>query len=367
MKIFRHEYFGALVYDSETWNLTYLNNRQAENFLEENKEEIIIHNKPNPGFLSAPLKMFVDVFSGCNLRCKHCMIANIPKPAKEMDFNTIKGILEELSKLGVLEVRLSGGEPICRPDFFQIVEEAKKNNISVSVNSNGIWNKEQKNKMAESKIDRVHISLDGLEKQHDFIRGQGNFQKSLTTIKFLKSNGKYVRIVVCLFKDNLTDIDSLIKLAEELECDIKFSPIAKRGNAESMSRLLIIEECQDIKKYFDNLKSKVNVFFNYGTMIPEFNDYCDISDFDSNVCGSGRTQLRVEINGDVYGAGCGNLTGEKEPLGKIDNDFSELWKKSQLSILNDTKAKGGKCLDCDLSKVFQSWLSHRSPSFNFRN
>ncbi|MFA6215717.1 MAG: radical SAM protein [Patescibacteria group bacterium] len=365
--VFRQEYFGGLLYDLKNWQLRYLDKNQANDFLDNPPGDMIIHKTPIQDYLSAPLKVFFGIYSGCNLHCRHCMIGNIKKPQKELNRETIEKGLRDLSAMGVLEVRFSGGEVAQRPDFFEIAEVAKNSNLSVSINSNGCWSEAIESKYAKSGIDRVHFSLDGMEKNHDYIRGRGVFNQCLKTIEYLRSYDKYVRIVVCLRRDNLIDIDNLISLAEKYKCDIKFSPVANKGSAESLSGLLSVQESIKIKEYFDTVKSKVRVFFNYGTIIPEFSEYCDLADFDSSVCGSGRTQLRIETDGVVYLGGCGNVSQEQSIIGKVDDPLLELWKISQEKIIESRRLKGDKCLACSLEKIFKKWLSQPSPSFNYKN
>jgi MoaA/NifB/PqqE/SkfB family radical SAM enzyme len=364
--IYRQEYFGALLYNLENWRLSYLDQKKARKYLEENCDRLIIHQCPKDHYLSSPLKVFIGISSQCNLRCRHCVVYKTDTQTADIDLDSVKRIIKQLSDIGVLEIRLSGGEPTSRKDFFTIVTEAKKHNLTVSINSNGIYTNEIRGNIVESGIDRVHISLDGLEKQNDYIRGKGVFKEVVSSIEYLRSRGQYIRVVVCLFKDNLSDIPGLIKLTEGLDCDIKFSPIAKVGKAENMDRLLTIEECESVKQFFAQKHFRVNVFYNHGTMISEFKDYCELEDFDSNICGAGRTQLRVELNGDIFGAGCGDVDKNKTPLGTRDDSIIDIWQKAQSIMLTDMKHKGGACLDCDLSKVMPLWLNSVSPSFNFR-
>ncbi|MCX6803739.1 MAG: radical SAM protein [Candidatus Diapherotrites archaeon] len=362
---FRHEYFGGLLYDPDIWTLKAFSKSGVQEFFGMTKEIPLIFNNPKTGFLSAPLKVFVAISASCNLRCKHCMVGKKRTQTKELSFSSLKKVFKQLGQMGVFEVRLGGFEPTARKDFDKIFEEAKKNNLTVSINTNGVCADEIREKLANSCVDKVHVSLDGLEKNHDYIRGIGSFKRAIETIKLLKSKRKYVRIVVCLYKDNLCDVDELIKIAEQLDCDIKFSPVSKIGSAEEMQGLLDRQENELLKTKMDLFKKKVNVFFNYGTMAPDFFDYCDISDFDSVICGAGRTQLRIENNGDVIMAGCGDLLSGVKPLGNVKESFSAMWEKSQFVMEELMKERGQKCSSCSLESVFGAWLKKPTPAFNF--
>lgn len=362
---FRKEYFGVLLYDPNNWSLKMLSKTRAKNFLHTTNKPLLIFNDPQKDFLSAPLKVFVSISASCNLHCKHCMIGKKRDQKNEMSFEEIKKVLKELGEMGVFEVRLGGLEPTARNDFEKIFAEAKKNNLTISINTNGVCSDELRKRLSESCVDRVHVSLDGLEANHDLIRCKGAFKSALKTIKVLKDKGKYVRIAVCLHKNNLVDIEGLLKIAEEFDCDIKFSPVTKIGSAEEMEGIFNKQECEALKVQIDSISAKVNVFFNYGTMAKDFSDYCEIADFDSTLCGAGRTQLRVENNGAVIMAGCGDLFSDILPLGTSKDSFKEMWKKSQNNMKELMREHGQKCVSCTIESVFSEWLAQPTPAFNF--
>jgi MoaA/NifB/PqqE/SkfB family radical SAM enzyme len=363
--VFREEEGGALLYELDSWCLRWLELSDAKEFLAQVTPEVVVHRQPAVGYLSAPLKVFIGVTARCNLRCQHCVVAARRNQAPEMSRADMGAIFRQLGKMGVLEVRLSGGEPSLRSDLPLLVEMAKEQSLSVSINSNGMMASEACAALARSGVDRVHISLDGMAANNDRIRGEGVFQACTRAIARLRERDIYVRIVVCLDRRNVADIEPMVGLAEDLTCDIKFSPIAAVGSAGTMGELLDAEECQALQERFRAIRSSQNVFFNFGTMVGAFANYCELQDFDSTVCGSGRTQLRIELSGDVFGAGCGDAEEGKDPLGHRTEDLATLWHKGQRQLQERLRHRGGRCLDCNLAKVFGTWLAQPSPSFNF--
>jgi hypothetical protein len=75
--------------------------------------------------------------------------------------------------------------------------------------------------------------------------------------------------------------------------------------------------------------------------------------------------MRIEFNGDVYGAGCGSVTSGI-PLGTIEDSLYDLWEKAQRVMAEKIRAKGGRCSVCRLDGVLRAWLSDKSSSFNFK-
>jgi MoaA/NifB/PqqE/SkfB family radical SAM enzyme len=363
--VFREEEGGALLYELDSWRLRWLEPPAAQEFLAQASHDVVVHRHPAVGYLSAPLKVFIGVTARCNLSCQHCVVVTRRNQVPDISLDDMEAIFCQLSKIGVLEVRMSGGEPTLRPDLPLLVSMAREQSLSVSINSNGMIPAQTCVSLARSGVDRVHISLDGMAANNDRIRGEGVFRTCTRTIARLREQGVYVRIVVCLDRQNIADIESMLRLAEDLTCDIKFSPIAAVGSAGTMGELLDAGRCQVLQERFRLIRSTQNVFFNFGTMVGAFASYCELQDFDSTVCGSGRTQLRIELSGDVYGAGCGDAEEGKDPLGHRTEDIETLWHKGQRQLQQRLRQRGGRCLDCDLGKVFRTWLAQPSPSFNF--
>ncbi len=67
----------------------------------------------------------MELTNQCNLRCRHCYAGSGEKLDNELSTAEVKGLLEELSRLGSVEVEFSGGEPLLRPDLFEIIAYAK--------------------------------------------------------------------------------------------------------------------------------------------------------------------------------------------------------------------------------------------------
>jgi MoaA/NifB/PqqE/SkfB family radical SAM enzyme len=372
--ILRKEYFGNLLHDPSNWGLKIISDAEAENLLKKNRKNIRFFNNKKEGYLSGPLKAFISISSKCNLHCAHCVLGKTRKNIEEIEFENFKILFKKLGDLGVLEVRLAGLEPTARKRFDEIFAEATKNGLVVSINTNGVLSDLILDKLIKSSVDKIHVSLDGLKENHNKLRTGGSFDKTLSTIKALKKSGKYVKIVTCLYRENVCDIDGLIELAEENECDIKFSPIAKVGSAEQMAGILNKSECEELKKRFEKINlekqkhkkvKKINIMYSHGALTDIFSDFCDFFDFDSTFCGVLRTQMRVEPNKLIYAGGCTDLAKTPIPLGDINSDLGVLWDLIQKNLLDDFKTKE-KCKNCDIGRVMKKWLSVSSPAFNFR-
>ncbi len=144
--------------------------------------------------LPRPVMWFIDITSRCNLKCKHCYFYfhEIKKENnKELSTAEIIKILEKTVEPGNL-VHLSGGEPLLRHDLDKIVKKIHQLKGIASITTNGTL---IDNSRIDSLLhfDRIQISLDGLKETHEYFRGKGSFDLTLSGIeKLIEKNKKFV-------------------------------------------------------------------------------------------------------------------------------------------------------------------------------
>src|SRR5690349_22075991 len=121
-----------------------------------------------------PRLIFWEVTKGCNLRCIHCR-ATATELASPTDLSTPKAldIITQISEFGNPILVLSGGEPLYRPDIFQLAKYGTELGLRVALATNGtLVTKEIAKKIVDAGVKRVSISLDGATPEtHDAFRG----------------------------------------------------------------------------------------------------------------------------------------------------------------------------------------------------
>ncbi len=154
----------------------------------------------------------------CNLKCKMCPFWK--RSTSDLSLENEKIILKRIYDSGVCGIAFEGGEPLLRKDLGEILEYARSLPLQTSLITNGT--------LLESKIDEIakyinggiYVSIDGLEKTHDEIRGvKGCFRKAIKGI-----NAAYQKIPVAInttiMAENIHEIEDLVKLAKELDVKI---------------------------------------------------------------------------------------------------------------------------------------------------
>ncbi len=141
----------------------------------------------------------------CNFRCKHCYMDAPDALLGELDFDEIKSIIDQLAECGVRKVSLTGGEPLIRSDFWDIVDYLTSRGILVDkIYSNGwLINDYFIDKVKERGIQPdISISFDGLG-WHDWMRGiPGAEDHAIQALKLCVANKLNTDVEFCLHNGN---------------------------------------------------------------------------------------------------------------------------------------------------------------------
>jgi heme d1 biosynthesis radical SAM protein NirJ len=172
----------------------------------------------------------------CNLCCEHCYSISADRDFPgELSTREVYRVMDDLRAFGVPVLILSGGEPLLRPDLFDIAERAKNMGFYVGLSSNGtLIGTDNIDRIAQTKFDYVGISLDGLQPTHDrFRRKQGAFAAALNGIRMCRDVGIKVGVRFTLTQGNAADLPAILELLDAESVDkfyLSHLNYAGRGN-----------------------------------------------------------------------------------------------------------------------------------------
>ena len=154
----------------------------------------------------------------CNLRCQHCYTTskdqNYPG---ELGTEDVLKVMEELRAYGVPVLILSGGEPLMRPDIFELTAYAKQLGFYVALSTNGtLINEENIDTIAACDYQYVGISIDGIGPTHDRFRGKkGAFNDSMAAVQLCQQAGIKVGLRFTPVQNNVDELPQLLELVRK--------------------------------------------------------------------------------------------------------------------------------------------------------
>lgn len=164
----------------------------------------------------------LEITTGCNLRCAHCWQGD-RHCSQMLSLSEIKTAVAKLSEMGATTIRITGGEPMTHPEFWEIMEEASQKGLSIVLRTNGTKIDETAAKrMSDLPILFVEVSIDGHAPEvHDlFRRSAGSLQKSFSALRFLLEQKVPLRVKTAISKNNVGSLLDIGQLLAE-----KFSEI----------------------------------------------------------------------------------------------------------------------------------------------
>jgi heme d1 biosynthesis radical SAM protein NirJ len=179
----------------------------------------------------------------CNLACKHCYATSADIDFDgELSTDEVFAVMDDLKAFGVSVLILSGGEPLLRPDIYEISHRARDMGFYVGLSTNGTLI-DAGNIAAIERVgyDYVGVSLDGMRETHDrFRRKQGAFDESINGIRLCLEAGIKVGLRFTLTQDNAAELPQLLQLMRDEDIDkfyLSHLNYAGRGNRNRSSDL----------------------------------------------------------------------------------------------------------------------------------
>jgi radical SAM protein with 4Fe4S-binding SPASM domain len=175
---------------------------------------------PGPGLPSSAGRRPVVVWNvtrACNLRCVHCYACAAATPAPD-ELSTAEGkaLIDDLAGFGVPVILFSGGEPLARPDIFELLERAVARGRRAVLSTNGtLLDAAAARRLARIGLSYVGISLDGLGEGNDRFRGvPGAFSRAMAGIAACQRAGLKVGLRHTLTAPTREDLPAMFDLLE---------------------------------------------------------------------------------------------------------------------------------------------------------
>jgi AdoMet-dependent heme synthase len=290
--------------------------------------------------LGVPFSVQLDLTYRCNEQCVHCYLDH--EDHGEMTTAEIKHLLEEMADAGVFILMLSGGEIFLRKDFFEILEYARALTFCIKLKTNAVLIREaQAARLRDLGVESIQISIYSHRPEvHDAItKVPGSLRRSISAIRFLKSQGLKVIMANVLMTENMNDYHGVRALAEELGAECTLDPTITPMMDGDRSVLKLNAGESTLKRLFrdEALVGNADVF-----CAPPVGP--DENSMDALPCSAGHTAAYVSPYGEFYPCvqfplSCGNVRQQR---------FIDIWRDSaQLKEVRSIRLRDlSSCSQC---------------------
>ncbi len=312
--------------------------------------------------------LFLELTMRCNENCIHCGSRCGEVTSEELPVEVYKRFLDEIKEdFGIKDKMLciTGGEPLLRKEFFEIMEYAHSLGFHWGMTSNGtLIDRECARKLKNAGMGTISISIDGLEATHDaFRRTPGGYKKAMQGISNLIEEGgfKNIQVTTVVTHQNIGELDALYEIFDKMDIDSwRVIGIEPMGRAKDYPELLLTAEDHKYILEFIRNKRIAGEPVCYGCSHYLGNEYeREVRDW-YFLCISGIYTASITANGDIIG--CLDIERRPETIqGNILKDrFKDVWENRFEFFRRDLSDLNEKCRDCSEKDFchgdsFHSW------------
>lgn len=347
--LFATEYFGD--------SLRYTDNaHKARNGVREGMGPVVVWNSTRT----------------CNLKCRHCyMSSDAKKYQNELTTAEAKQFIDDLADFNVPVLLFSGGEPLIRPDFFELADYAAKKGVRPTLSTNGtLITPEVARKIKDIGVGYVGISLDGLREVNDKFRGKaGAFEAAMNGIKNCVTVDQRVGLRFTINHHNIQELENIFDFIEEENINrVCFYHLVYSGRGNQMMDEDVTAE--ESRRAMDIIIRRTRDFEERGLKkeILTVDNHCDGVYMYLKALQEGKDELAQQIKKYISMNG-GNRSGmafaEVDPLGYVHPDqftqhhtfgnvrerkFGDIWQDTTNPIMAGLKDRKpllkGRCSKC---------------------
>jgi pyrroloquinoline quinone biosynthesis protein E len=296
-----------------------------------------------------PFGLLAELTYGCPLHCPYCSNPlDLAAYRDELTTGEWQRVLGEARELGVLQLHLSGGEPLLRRDLAEIVHSASELGLYTNLITSALGlTSRRAEELRAAGLDHVQISIQADEAAlSDQIAGTPSFQRKLAAARLVKELGWPLTLNVVLHRQNLDRVDRILDLAEEIGADrielanTQYYGWALRNRAGLLPSRAQVERAEVlVRAAHDRLAGRMEVIY----VLPDYyNRY-------PKPCmgGWGRRQLTVVPDGNVLPC----PTAHTLPLPRAsvrEHSLAWIWERSPLfQRFRGTDWMPEPCRSCD--------------------
>lgn len=300
--------------------------------------------------ITPPRWLLAELTYKCPLQCPYCSNPmDYAKHSSEISTEDWKRVLTEARKMGAVQLGLSGGEPLTRPDLVELVAHARQLGYYTNLITSGYGLTEEKIiRLKEAGLDHIQISIQASTQDlNDHLAGTKTYLAKKEVARLVKKNGYPMVLCVVIHRENIHQMTQILDMAVELEADyLELANTQYYGWAhENRDQLLpTAEQFEKAEAIAQAYKKKVEGKMKIYYVIPDFYEGRP------KACMNGWGTTFLTITPDGVALPCHSardLPGLECPS---VNDFSihDIWMESKaFNFFRGNEWMKEPCLSCD--------------------
>jgi PqqA peptide cyclase len=172
--------------------------------------------------MDRPFALLAELTYACPLHCPYCSNPlALDEYRDELTTEEWQRVLAEAAELGVLQLHLSGGEPMQRHDIVELVQRANQLGMYTNLITSGLgFSHRRAEQLRDAGLDHVQVSIQADEQAlSDRIAGTASFERKLRAARLVKQLGWPLTLNVVLHRQNIDRIGGILDMAEDLGAD----------------------------------------------------------------------------------------------------------------------------------------------------
>jgi radical SAM protein with 4Fe4S-binding SPASM domain len=296
-----------------------------------------------------PLIGELELTYRCNQECAHCYV-NLPSgdreaKKRELTFEEICRVIDEITEAGCLYLLLTGGEPMLRPDFLDVYAYAKRKGLLITIFCTGtLITPKIADYLAEWPPYNIEISIYGAtEETYERVTGlPGSYRKCFNGIRLLLERRLPLKLKTVLISLNQHEFQAMEQIARDFGLDFKWDGHINARIDGGRQPLDVRVDPTDIVKIDQSNEERVTAWHEFCDRLPQ-----SFQTDNLYTCGAGRTNFHIDPYGRMTPCTMTRLHGYELREGS----FREGWYGTFAEYRKKKRPLADRCADCDLMTI----------------